>query len=283
MKYVKAYSHILERKDLEKREEILKLLDGIILVVKNHFIKIIDNLLSGKNKIYDYIFLDDDFKVKYKPKRENIEFLSNTLTIKLNKKHRFKIIITNESGGSYSKETTTGEEFLFFSFGNSFYNRLKDIFILPKEDLPEIKKEIKNYKLDPHSKDVLLHELVHATDMMKFDIYKELKKSVKIMSLFNSGKGLGDKEFDSEFFKEYPNFTTEYNAYFMMATNMLINNLKNKSIKFYEIKDYDKFKEYFTNLTNDYYDFYNKTTKFKKHFDKRMYDLYIKLKEKYDN
>ena len=105
--------YLLERKDLEKREEILKFLDEIVLVVKKHFIKIIDNLLTGKNTIGDYIHNAHLYK-NHNPEREDIFIRDSTLIIKLNKKYRFKIILTNSSGGSYSKEKKLAKNFYFF-------------------------------------------------------------------------------------------------------------------------------------------------------------------------
>lgn len=283
MKYlIKLENFLTERKDIEKREEILAFLNDIVLVIKNHFINIIDNLIKGKN-IEDYIILTtrehtDNKRLSIKPEYEIDE---KTLEIDLDKKHKFKIVLELYDGtGSYAKNDN-GSNFLFICLGEEFNELLKDIFITRKTELAEIKNKIKNYKLEKNVSDILFHELIHATDDMKFDIVNDFRKVTKLLALKTAGKGFEDPEFTEEYFKNYPNFTTEYNAYFMMATNILMYNIKNNIIDLRKLKDFKDFKEYFINLTKKWYIIYNDTTKFKKHYDNRMYDLYTKIKEKY--
>jgi hypothetical protein len=260
MKYIKKYK-LLEREDLQKREEILIFLDDIVLIVKNYFINIIDNLIEGKKKAKDYTQI-------------------KVFEIVLDKKYKFIIIYQlNYGGGSYA-EDRNGNNFLIISLGKDFNKIIRDIFI-SNSNLEEIKNKIINYKLDKDTNDILFHELIHATDDMKFNIFKDFMKVVKLRTLYNNEKTFKDPEYTEEYFKHYPNFTTEYNAYFMMAVNMLIKNIKNNDIDIKKIKEFDDFKNYFINLTKKYYDLYTNTTKFKKNYDKRMYDLYTKLKEKY--
>lgn len=284
MKYLKKYKFIIERKDLEKREEISDLLNDIVIIIKNHFINIANNILTSRNKINDYVSSTMKNLDLEKLEREDIIIKKETLEIPI-ENHKFKIVLENNGkyfiyGKTYGR--TNNNTYLIVSLGEYFFTLIENIFILPNDFLLSEIDKIKNYEIPSNMQDSLFHELVHATDDMKFDVFNDLMKCTKLLTLKKAGKGLDDPEYTEEYFKNYPNFTTEYNAYFMMSVNKLLNKLKNNEIKWTQINDFYKFKEFFTMLTLNYFDFYDKTTKFKKHYDKRMYDLYTKLKEKYD-
>jgi hypothetical protein len=290
MKYLKKYKFIIERKDLEKREEIRDMMNDIMILIRNHFVTIADNILTNKNHYIDYIF-----STTY----ENFEFYPKTLEIPLK---NFKFIIkikkydSNVKGkadkiaGSYEKN---GNKYILTIPLDKFYELIRKIFTSNNnQELQKIKKDIARYKLENKEKQIIFHELIHATDDMKFDLFKELIKACSKSKLYDiCDAGLAndpeynaklDPNFIDEYDKVYANLTTEYNAFFLAAVDKLIIKLKNGDIKWNQINSFNTFKEFFTMLSLRNFDFYGKTTRFKKHYDKRMYDLFIKLKEKYE-
>jgi hypothetical protein len=101
-------------------------------------------------------------------------------------------------------------------------------------------------------KNILYHEFVHRYDDLKHDLMKMVNK-------------------------DYYNNNAEYNAYFLSAIHYLKNEMKNG----YQIpNDFLEFKKHFIELLNYKNNFYDTTVKYKKHLDKRIYDLYIKLQQK---
>lgn len=292
MKYLKKYKFIIERKDLEKREEINDLLNDIVIIIKNHFIKITDNILTGKNNIEDYITNIDNYS--FNKEVLKIPVKNKKFYIKIKKFDSNKTETTSDiSGGSYSRQNTIKpiaknefklvKEYILTISMNNFYDLIKKIFITKKQYLPKLKKDIARYRLSNDEKITLFHELVHAYDDMKYDIFNDIKKWSKVVALHKSGKNFKDKEYSDEYYKNYVNSNSEYNAYFLQSVDKLLNLLKKGDIKWNQIEDFDTFKDFFIILSLNHFDFYGKTTKFKKHYDKRMYDLYTKLKEKYDN
>lgn len=285
MKYLKKYKFIIERKDLEKREKILDLMNDIFILIKNHYINIIDELLDKRKTIEDYL---DDMKLR-----------SSALEIPLT---NFKFIIKikkynsknkdDRSAGSYERDKKNNY-FLIISL-NNFYELIEDIFFIDKKNFSTLKNDILNYELEDKEKYIIFHELIHATDDMKYDLFQNLRnacKKSKLQDIYDIGVEKNpnyNSNLDPIFMAEYdnvvyPNLNTEYNAYFLTAVDKLLTKLKDNEVKWEQINDFDTFKDFFMILSLRYFDFYNKTTKYKKHYDKRMYDLFIKLKEKFES
>lgn len=280
MKYLKKYKFIIERTDLEQREEIKILLENIIDIIKNHYATIIDKILNGTIKPNDYI-------------NDEEELYSSALEISLNK-FKFTIKIKksnkkNRSAGTY--EIIENKYYLTLSL-NKLFDLIENIFFINKDYLPQLKNDLLSYNLDDEEYSTIFHELVHATDDMKYDIidslYTACKKS-NMPKIYNAGLKNNpeyDREKDpiymAEYNKVYPNLNPEYNAYFLTSVDRLLRKLNDNQIHWQQINDFDTFKDFFTLLSESFYSFYYKTEKYKKHYDKRMYDLYTKLKNKYE-
>ena len=123
-------------------------------------------------------------------------------------------------------------------------------------------------------KDVLYHEMTHRYDDIKHDIVKinkDLFSTTQIKLIKND-----NEKFWTGYMKRYPEMSTEYNAYFLAAINYLKDDISKGQ---YTIpNNFVDFKADFEKLINRIYPFYKKSDKFRKHFNKRIYDLYTKLK-----
>lgn len=284
MKYLKKYKFIIERTDLEKREEIKILLENIIDIIKNHYVTIIDKILNGTIKPNDYINNDD------------MELYSSALEVPL-KDFKFTIRIKKsnkknkdlESAGTYER---INEKYYLTLSLNDLFDLIENVFFMNKNYLPQLRNDLLSYNLDDEEYSIIFHELVHATDDMKYDVFDSLIKACLKSNLFKI-KNIGlsnnpnydskkDPIFKAEYDKVYSNLNPEYNAYFLTSVDRLLRKLNDKQIEWEQISDFDTFKDFFILLTERFYSFYFKTTKYKKYYDKRMYDLYLKLKNKYE-
>ncbi|MCK9417141.1 hypothetical protein M0Q97_10845 [Candidatus Dojkabacteria bacterium] len=280
MKYIKKYNFIIERTDLEKREEITILLNNIIDIIKNHYAAIIDKILNGTIKPNDYI-------------NDDMELYSSALEIPLKS---FKFIIKikksdkkNKYGGSYEK--IKGKYYLTLLL-NELFDIIENVFFMNEKILPKLKNDLLSYNLDDEEYSIMFHELIHAKDDMKYDVFDSLRQACKksnLPKIYNTGlnnipnyDSKKDPIFMAEYDKVYSNLNVEYNGYFLTSVDRLLRKLNDKQIKWEQISDFDTFKDFFILLSDRFYNFYYKTEKYKKYYDKRMYDLYSKLKNKYE-
>lgn len=280
MKYLKKYKFIIERTDLEKKEEITILLENIIDIIKNHYATIIDEILNGTIKPNDYI-------------NDDMELYSSAFEIPL-KDFKFTIIVKKlnkkiKSAGTY--EIIKGKYYLTLSL-NELFDLIENVFFMNEKFLPQLKNDLLSYNLDEEEYSIIFHELVHATDDMKYDVFVSLRNACLKSNLpkiyaagLNNNPDYDSKKdpiFMAEYDKVYSNLNHEYNAYFLMSVDRLLRKLNDNQIKWQQISDFDTFKDFFILLSERFYSFYFKTEKYKKHYDKRMYDLYLKLKNKYE-
>ena len=130
MKYLKKYKIIIERTDLEQREEITILLKNIIDIIKNHYVFIIDKILNGTIKSKDYI--DDDMEL-YSSALE-IPLKDFKFTIKINKSDK-----KNKTAGTY--EIIKNKYYLTISL-NQLFDMIENVFFMNKEYLPQLKNDL---------------------------------------------------------------------------------------------------------------------------------------------
>ena len=280
MKYLKKYKFIIERTDLEKKEEITILLENIIDIIKNHYATIIDEILNGTIKPNDYI-------------NDDMELYSSAFEIPL-KDFKFAIIVKKlnkkiKSAGTY--EIIKGKYYLTLSL-NELFDLIENVFFMNEKILPKLKNDLLSYNLDDEEYSIMFHELIHAKDDMKYDVFDSLRQACKksnLPKIYNTGlnnipnyDSKKDPIFMAEYDKVYSNLNVEYNGYFLTSVDRLLRKLNDKQIKWEQISDFDTFKDFFILLSDRFYNFYYKTEKYKKYYDKRMYDLYSKLKNKYE-
>jgi len=243
---------LFERSDIEQSEKFEKISRYILRVIKRHFNKCIKN------------FLDDDDKEQLNNNLQSLKYKDTTIQLVKN------------MNISYAKDTT----------GNKYLNiGLESILVLIKEIETAAKQGkltkdyIKNVNiynlLDKWEKSAIIHELTHKSDDETFDLFGDLL--LKIYGKKEPTKEEIEKDSFEKYMKIYNDIPTEYNAYFIQMTNVIINKIKiNPKIlnSFGVFKKY--FLIYFKHYSNDLYD----KGRFQKHIDKRLYLLYQNLTDK---
>ena len=127
---------------------------------------------------------------------------------------------------------------------------------------------------------IIYHELTHRYDDLKHDIQKV---SGTLVNIYGKMSG-STKEYQKAYTKQYPKNTAEYNAYFISAINYLKDDIKNG--KYGLPNNFTDFKADFENYigtnysSGQNYNFFRESEKFRKHLNKRIFDLWIKIKEK---
>jgi len=105
---------------------------------------------------------------------------------------------------------------------------------------------------------VVTHESTHRFDKLKFP--KSFKKFTN----------------DDDYLNNYSNLSSEYNAHFLARAKNVQDAISAK--EYILPSNFEDFKRVFIQDLDDSGGYFYKTTKFQRHLDKRIYDLYVKLK-----
>jgi len=242
--------NIFERKDIELSE---KAMDATNLIIKSINEDILTQINKKKSLFSTTIGNDNLY----------------ALTFSINKYLNITIIIGEGTFGGYYLDDMLPEIFIY---DTNFIETLKKINNL--SDIQDKKNTFHSINFNNVRK-ILYHELIHRLDAVNNKLHhsKKYKKKLGEISIY-------DKQFDIKLkklkSKTYFKSTAEYNAHFLAAINYMNDEIKDGT---YKIPDnFTEFKKHFINkwLINNFYDKSN--SNLKKHFDKRIYDLYTKLK-----
>jgi len=114
--------------------------------------------------------------------------------------------------------------------------------------------------------EIIFHEIVHRYDDLKYDINKVVNKKLARMK---------SNYVNDEFLELYYNSEAEHNAYFLGALNDLLRLVDNRALNIKGFS-FEQFKSNFMGCTE-----FSDAVKGKwmKKWNKRIYDIYVKLKE----
>lgn len=195
------------------------------------------------------------------------------------------IYLVKDSNISYHEHHVTGEKTLNIGL-DTIIMIIKEIKSAAKQGklTKDYIKNINIYnQLDMWEKSSIIHELSHKSDHENlYDIFKDLFSKIypkdKVLPKEPTQEDIED--YFQRYLKIYNDLPTEYNAYFMQVTNVIINKIKSNPRL---LKSFDIFKKifmkYFKNYDGGLYD----KGRFQNHIDKRIYLLYQGLVDKEKN
>jgi hypothetical protein len=244
---------IFEREDIQKRNLIKQSAEIITTAIKNHFIKTINKYIDISKVTYEKVHEID----------QELTFIP----------YDYFTIVIQEGSTSWAKQDDTEKRFLclgpimLLNWKNKIYDHIvnKAQYQLNK-DLKKLKEENFYNLIREH----IMHELTHKyDDEMKHNLFSWLEKVYHVVE--------GDREKALNIYmKKYPNLSPEYNAFFITAANEIIDKIENGT-KYSDFKSFYKDFKIILKNHGGRYDFFNKTSRFKNHIDKRIYDLWTKL------
>lgn len=254
MKYLKTFK-IFERKDIEQSEKLDKVAQYLLKFIKRHFIDSIKKYLKTK----DIKYINNIGVLKYKEIVINIEE-DNYISFSIDKDD--------------NKILNIGVELLLNIISDIKNNVVSGNIELYLDEL----KDTNLYnELSDKDRLNLIHELTHKFEYEElydvFDVLRQKILNIPKEDIFNNKKNI-DK-FWTNYLNNYYQIPAEYNAFFISATNSILHMLKkDKSI----LDKFDVFKEtflfYFNMASPNMY-----KDKFRKHINKRIYQLYNDIKK----